>query len=166
MAAPVVGNMMSDILPYLGVKAETDRETGRKTDVQMPALESLSLYDAGKRLEEAGLRWRKIGEGDTVTDQLPAAGISLAEGTEVIVYLGAAPSADAETVPDLNGMTYEQARDTLSYYGLYIQTNSPVFSGGNQRVGSQNVAPGTQRRHGDVIQVTLVSGDESLLGKY
>ena len=63
-------------------------------------------------------------------------------------------------------MTYEQARDTLSYYGLYLQTNSPLFHDASQYIGSQNVAPGSFRRHGDVIQVTLISGDDSLLGKY
>ena len=124
-----------------------------------------TLTEAKKALESAGLRWRTIGEGTIVTDQLPSAGINLASNTEVIVYLGAEPSADLETVPDLSGMRYEQARDTLSYYGLYIQTNSPWY-GDSQYIGSQNVAPGTLRRHGDVIQVTLVSGDDSLLGKY
>ena len=166
MAAPVVGNMMSDILPYLSVEANQDLDAGIRADVQMPAIEGLSLNEAGKRLEDVGLRWRRIGEGDIVTDQLPVAGISLAVGTEIIVYLGAEPSSDLETVPDLNGMTYEQARDTLSYYGLYLQTNSPLFMDASQFVGSQNVAPGALRRHGDVIQVTLISGDDSLLGKY
>ena len=166
MAAPVVGAMLAEILPYLGVEAENGEGRGGHADVQMPAVEGLSLRDAQQRLKEAGLRCRWIGDGDLVTDQLPAVGITLAADTEVIVYLGAVPSTDWETVPDLNGMRYEEARDTLSYYGLYISTNSPVFSDGSQRVGFQNAAPGTQRHHGDVIQVTLISGDDSLLGKY
>jgi stage V sporulation protein D (sporulation-specific penicillin-binding protein) len=166
MAAPVVGNMMSDILPYLGVEAKEDQAVGIRADIQMPVVEGLSLQEAGKQLEAVGLRWRTIGDGEIVTDQLPSAGISLAVGTEIIVYLGAEPSKDLETVPDLNGMTYEQARDTLSYYGLYLQTNSPLFHDASQYIGSQNVAPGSFRRHGDVIQVTLISGDDSLLGKY
>lgn len=166
MAAPVVGNMLSDILPYLGVEAQLDEDLAGRADVQMPSVEGLTLFDAGQALKEAGLRWRTIGEGDTVTDQLPAAGISLAADTEVIVYLGAVPSEEEELVPDLSGMKYEQARDVLSYYGLYLQTNSPVTGDDGQYIGSQNVTPGTPRRHGDVIQVTLISGDDSLLGKY
>ena len=165
MAAPVVGAMFSDILPYLGVEAD-DSDTSVRSDVRMPAVEGLSFEEAQKKLADAGLRCRRIGEGSSVTDQLPSAGVSLAEGTEVIVYLGAEPSPEQETMPDLTGMRYDEARDTLSYYGLYIQTNSPVFADGSQRVGSQNAAPGSLRRHGDVIQVTLISGDDSLLGKY
>ncbi len=166
MAAPVVGAMLADILPYLGVEAETASKNGWRQDVQMPPVEGLSLQEAGNALKQAGLRFRTIGDGNTVTAQLPAPGILLADDTEVIVYLGAEPSPDWETVPDLSGMRYEDARDTLSYYGLYIQTNSPVFADGSQRVGAQSAAPGSQRRHGDVIQVTLISGDDSLLGKY
>ena len=166
MAAPVVGAMLADILPYLGVEAEDDPEKGTCTDVQMPMVGGLSFEEARHALDDAGLRCRRIGEGAIVTDQLPAPGITLAAGTEVIVYLGAEPSPDWEMVPDLSGMRYEDARDTLSYYGLYVRTNSPVLADRSQRVSSQNAAPGSLRRHGDVIQVTLVSGDDSLLGKY
>lgn len=164
MAAPVVGNMMADILPYLGVEPMIEGESG--ADVQMPSVVGLTPGKASETLKKAGLRLRYIGEGDSVTDQLPAAGVTLAAGTEVIVYRGAQPSPDLETVPDLSGMRYEEARDTLSYYGLYVQTNSPVRVNDQQRVGSQNAAPGSLRRHGTVIQVTLVSGDDTLLGKY
>ena len=131
MAAPVVGSMLSDILPYLGVEAESETGKNLRTDVQMPPVEGLSYGEAKQLLAESGLRCRKIGEGDMVSDQLPAPGITLAADTEVIVYLGAEPSAEQETVPDLAGMRYSEARDTLSYYGLYIQTNSPVFADGS-----------------------------------
>ena len=69
-------------------------------------------------------------------------------------------------MPDLSGMSYEQARDTLSYYGLYLRTNSPVLPSGNQRVGGQSLAPGSVCEHGSVVRVTLISGDEDLLGRY
>ena len=164
MAAPVVGNMMADILPYLGVEPEADALNG--ADVQMPLLQGLTPQEAVAECQKAGLRLRWIGEGETVTDQLPAAGVTLAAGTEIIAYRSAQPSPELELVPDLSGMRYEEARDTLSYYGLYLQTNSPIRPGDGQRVGSQNAAPGTLRRHGAVIQVTLVSGVDSLLGKY
>ena len=164
MAAPVVGNMLADILPYLGVEPELPE--GASADVQMPSLQGMTPQEASMTLQKAGLRLRYIGEGERVTDQLPAAGVTLAAGTEVIVYRGAEPSQDLETVPDLSGLRYEEARDILSYYGLYLHTNSPLRPGGEQRIGVQNTAPGSQRSHGSVIQVTLVSGDDSLLGRY
>ena len=166
MAAPVVGNMMADILPYLGVEPVLSEDEAARMDVPMPVLKGLSLSDAAGRVKDADLRYRCIGSGETVTDQLPAAGQTIARGTEIILYLGADPSDDTEILPDLTGMDYEQARDTLSYYGLYLHTASPVGAAGEQRVGTQDVPPGTALDHGAVITVTLIDSDETMLGIY
>ena len=166
MAAPTVGNMLADILPYLGVEPRMSEEEKQLQDVQMPSLSGMSYGEALQALRSAGLDARSIGSGETVTDQLPAAGVRLAAGTQVILYLDASPSAELETMPDLSGMTYEQARDTLSYYALYLRTNSPLLSGGEQRIGSQSLAPGALCEHGSVVRVTLICGDEDLLGRY
>lgn len=166
MAAPVVGNMMADILPYLGVEPVVSGEEAENMDVTMPQLSGLGLGEAVSRLEDSKLRYRTIGTGGKVTDQLPKAGVSIASGTQVILYLEAEPSGDMETMPELYGMSYSEARDTLSYYGIYIQTISPVTNAEEQTVSSQSIAPGTRIEHGSVIEVTLISGDESMLGKY
>ena len=69
-------------------------------------------------------------------------------------------------MPELINMSYAQARDTLSYYGIYIQTASPVTDAGTQKVSTQSVKAGTEVGHGSVIEVTLISGDDSMLGRY
>lgn len=166
MAAPVVGNMMADILPYLGVEPAWDEETAENMDVTMPQLTDLSLSEAAGRCRGGGLRYRTIGDGDRVTAQLPAAGVRVAKETQVLLYLGAEPSSEQETMPSLEGLSYEQARDTLSYYGLYLQTVSPVTDAGSQLVASQSIEAGTKLNHGSVVAVTLIRDDESMLGKY
>ena len=166
MAAPVVGQMMADILPYLGVQPDLSREEAENADVSMPALSGLGLHTAAGRLRDAGLQYRTIGRGDTVTGQLPRAGVSIAAGTQVILYLDAEPSAERERMPDLSGMSYREARDALSYYGLYLQTVSPVSDAETQLVASQSVEAGSELEHGAVISVTLVREDAAMLGKY
>lgn len=166
MAAPVVGSMMADILPYMGVEPQYSEDERANMDTSMPQLAGLDRNEAASALRDAGLRYRTIGEGDTVTDQLPEAGCSVAAGSEVIIYLGREPSAELEAVPELSGMSYEEARDTLSYYGIYIRTDSLVTDAAKQRVNTQNIAPGQSVAHGTVIEVTLVSSDPSLLGRY
>lgn len=162
MAAPVVGKMFADILPYMGFEPEESESA----DISVPNLTKLSLEMAASRLEEAKLRYRTIGGGKTVTGQLPAPGSRIAEGTEIIIYLGAAPSEDLETLPDLKGMSYHEARDTLSYYGLYISSLSPVTDPDKQTVSSQSLPAGTKTAHGAVIEVALVSRDDAMLGIY
>ena len=166
MAAPTVGNMMADILPYLGVEPQLNEAEKQNQDVRMPSLAGLSYSEALQTLREAGLDARSIGTGATVTDQLPAAGVRLAAGTQVILYLDATPSQELEAVPDLSGMSYQEARDTLAWYGLYIQTFSPVSDSTRQTVSSQSISPGKAVGHGSIVQVTLISSDDAMLGKY
>ena len=160
MAAPVVGRMLADILPYLGVAPDS----GDTVEARMPSCAGLPLTDAANRVREAGLRFRTIGDGGTVTDQLPAAGSEIAEGSEIILYLGADISPESESVPELIGMCYEEARDTLSYYGLYLNTRSALD--GERTVSAQSLPAGTLAEHGTVLEVTLVDQDETMLGKY
>ena len=104
MAAPVVGAMMADILPYLGVRAEQNAADDSARDVMMPQTVGKSLDEAGALLKKAGLRFRTIGEGETVTAQIPAALWQIARDTETILYLGAEISSEKEIVPNLAGM--------------------------------------------------------------
>ena len=163
MAAPVVGKMMADILPYLGVKPEDDEGGAEST---MPMATGKSIEQAKKLIEESDLRYRTIGSGSVVTDQLPAAGCSIARNTQVILYLDAGISEELEYMPDIEGMSYEKARDTLSYYGLYISSASAVTDSKKQIVNSQSLPVGAELEHGTIIEVTLVDQDESMLGKY
>lgn len=163
MAAPVVGKMMADILPYLGVKPENAEGDAEAT---MPMTTGKSLEQAKKLIEESELRYRTIGNGSLVTDQLPAAGCSIAKNTQVILYLDAGISEEMEYMPDIEGMSYEKARDTLSYYGLYISSASAVTDSKRQIVNSQSLPVGAELEHGTIIEVTLVDQDESMLGKY
>ena len=163
MAAPVVGSMLADILPYLGVAPEPGEA---ETSALMPELEGLELTEAAARLNEAGLRMRTVGEGERVTAQLPRSGSRVAAGSQVLLYLGAAPAADLQPVPDLSGMSLDEARETLLREGLFLRTRSPLGDGDPRTVAYQSVPAGALLRPGEVVTVTLISADDSILGKY
>ncbi len=163
MAAPVVGNMLADILPYLGVEPENAEESD---NTAMPELEQLELTEAAALLKEAGLQARTVGEGTLVTGQLPKAGRSLARGSQVILYLGTELPESEQTVPNLYGLGYEQARELLAQRGLFLRSRSPLISGEEQRVAYQSAAAGSSLPVGEVITVTLISADDSILGRY
>ena len=166
MAAPVVGNMMADILPYLGVEpdySETEKENMDKT---MPDVKGMSLTEAQIAVTNAGLTCRVIGDGDTVTDQLPVAYSIIADGSQVILYAGAEPSAEQEAVPNLIGYSYTDAALILSWYGLFVRTDSSVTNPDLQMVSTQSIAEGEMVDHGTIVNVTLVSGDTSMQGRY
>jgi len=166
MAAPTVGKMFADILPYLGFAPEYTEEEESVMDKAVPNVTGLSLAEAQQRLSESGLSSRTIGSGDTVTDQLPLAGSMVQQGSRVILYLNATPSDGTEAVPDLTGYTYSDAAWILSRCGLFIRTDSSVTNPNTQVVAAQAIPTGTAVEYGTVIKVTLVSGDSTILGRY
>jgi len=90
----------------------------------------------------------------------------VAGGSQMILYLDAGISPDMERVPELTGMSYAKARDTLSAYGLFISTRSQISDMDTQMVSSQSVAAGSMADHGCVVEVSLVDGEGSMLGRY
>ena len=85
MAAPTVGAVMADILPYLGVKQNfTEADIAGKT-VIMADFSGMTAKDATKMLKEQSLSAHCVGDGETVTAQIPAAGKSLPGASQVIL---------------------------------------------------------------------------------
>ncbi len=166
MAAPVVGKMMADILPYLGVEPEYSDSELAAADRAVPDVSGMSLTEARSALTEAGLNCRVIGEGDTVTDQLPRAGAVIASGSEVLLYAGQSPSPVEETMPDLRGLSYEAAIEKLRGLGLYVTAGNGVTDAQSELISGQSIAPGENVEHGTVIEVTLYKNESSMLGIY
>ncbi len=81
MAAPTVGAVMADILPYLGVEKQ-EEET-----VIMEDFVGLTQEEAAKKLKELHLSAEFHGEGDIVTSQIPEPGKSLAKDSPALLYL-------------------------------------------------------------------------------
>ena len=97
---------------------------------------------------------------------VPDALQQLADGSTVIIYADAKPSAETETMPDLSNMSYDEAKETLGSYGLFIKTSSAITNPETQRISSQSVKKGASVKHGTIVEVTFVSSDDSILGRY
>ena len=165
MAAPVVGKMMSDILPYLGVEPEYSDSELQTIDRAVPNVTGMSLAEAQHTLADSGLNCRVIGSGSAVTSQLPAANSVIASGSEVLLYADASPTGGG-SVPDLTGMTYSQAREALANLGLFVSSDNTVAPDGSQLISGQDIRAGTDAGAGTVVTVTLYDNDEELLGIY
>jgi stage V sporulation protein D (sporulation-specific penicillin-binding protein) len=120
MAAPTVGAVMGDILPYLGVKRNFSQEDVAGQTIVMEDYTGFSAKDAEKSLKDKTLTVRTVGTGDTVTGQIPAAGQSVPGGSQVLLYLGEAVPENEVEVPDFVGMNRQQAADAATNLGLYI----------------------------------------------
>ncbi len=154
MAAPTVGAVMADILPYLGIEQVFDDETGKT--VVLEDLTGLSQKEMQERMKALGLTARVIGDGETVTGQIPAAGQTVPGGSQVLVYMGEEPDRQLVTVPDFSGMNRQQASDAALSAGLYIQVTGNTDISVNIKVTAQSVAPGTQVERGTTVVLELL----------
>ena len=146
MAAPTVGAIMADILPYLGVERSTEGDP-----VTLSDLSGMTLKEAKAALKDTKLTIVSQGEGETITGQLPAAGQQLAPGSEVLVYLGEPTQSRLVTVPDFAGMNRQQASQAAGQLGLSIIPMGSEAIDVNVTVCSQKEPPGTHLPAGSAV---------------
>ena len=151
MAAPTVGAVMGDILPYLGVAPKEKTQ-----QVAVEDLTGLTAKEAEKRLKEQNIRFRAVGTGETVTAQIPSAGSEVPGGSEILLYFGEEPPADTVRVPDFSGMNRQQAADAAAESGLYIFVSGNTSLKATVKAVSQSVAPGTEVPLGTAIKIEFI----------
>jgi len=167
MAAPTVGKMFADILPYMGIMPVYTEEEKAFMDKIVPDVKGLSVSEAQRLLKEAGFLCTVDGTGNTVTDMLPYGGSVVAADSEILLYTGDNVTEGVVEIPSLAGLSYDGAREVLSEIGLYISTD---YHGLPNResiiITNQDVHPGNTVRVGSIINVSLADTDSSIYGIY
>ncbi len=151
MAAPTVGAVMADILPYLGVERQFSETEMASRTIVLEDLTGFSQKDAEKYLKSASLSAKIIGQGDTVTAQLPAPGETVPGGSQVLLYMGQEPETRTVTVPDFTGMNRAQAEEAAGKLGLYILVTGNQSLSPRVTVTGQSVPPGETLDRGSTI---------------
>ena len=88
VCAPVVRELLENVLPYLGIQPEYTEEELQQEDVslsEVPDLLGMSLAQAKKT---AGMELDVLGEGEQVIEQFPASGEWINTDSKIVVYLG------------------------------------------------------------------------------
>ncbi len=155
MAAPTVGAVMEDILPYLGVERHFSEEEAAGRVVPVEAFVGLSRAEAQKRLKDMGLTAELIGDGETVTAQLPAAGQSIPGDSQLLLYFGPTPETETVAVPDFLGMNRQQAADAAAQAGLYLLVAGNQSLEPNVTVTAQSAEKDTQVPKGTTVTLTF-----------
>ena len=93
MAAPTVGAVMADVLPYLGVKQSFSEDDLAGKQIAMEDLTGMTAKDAQALLKKEGLTAAISGSGETVTGQIPSPGQTVPGGSQVLLFFGANPGA-------------------------------------------------------------------------
>ena len=160
MGALMAGELMGDILDYMEVPKQYTQDELSGVDTLVPKVTNTSLEEAQRLLKKSGLAWRTVGEGKTVTDQIPAQGASIPKGSQVVLYLGEEKPGDLVEMPNLVGKSPESAQTALNRLGLYMKATGALEYYTDKTVAaSQSEAAGTQVQRGTVIEVRFVDNE-------
>lgn len=164
IAAPVVSAVFKEGLEYMGIYPQYTADELAQQDVTVPWVGGYNSIRAEAQLTAAGLKAEYIGstDGTEVTGQVPSAGTVMPSGSTVMLYMGDIPLSDyrMSTVPNVIGMTVEEANKALGNAGLNISI-SGAATGSEAKAVSQSVNSGLSVYRGTVIEVNFLVNNET-----
>ena len=154
VAGPVVSQMLSEILPYLGIPSDSaDSSESSGNLIAVPDVRNKTATEAEKTLKNAGFTVKTYINGDAntllISDQVPKPGAYLPKNSIIILYAQGSDVATSVTVPDLKGMGASEATSVLKDKNLNINIE------GTGTVITQDYLRGEQVPEGTIIKVTL-----------
>ena len=147
IVAPMIGNIISEIAPYLGIPTDADFVAPETVKVVNQIGKGWST--AQSELNKAGLKHVILGSGDTITYQYPYAPMEVPYGSTVYLYTEA-ETGSMTTVPDAAGKTGTFAEQMLHSANLNVRISGDP----DGRVVSQDVAAGSSVEYGTVVTLT------------
>ena len=155
VAAPYISNLLSYVLPYIGVEPQYTTEELAKLDVTLSSYVGVTVENAINDLSWRGFSYEIIGDGDTVTAQIPEAGSKISSDTGLLIlYTGEETPANTVEVPDLMGMSAYNANNAAVSLDLNV-TFYGSTNGSTATVINQYPAAGTKVPRGTIIEIEL-----------
>ena len=154
IAAPVVGNILADILPYLGFEPSYTEEELSSADMATPYLINYGLQEAQSTLVQAGLEYRVVGSGTTVVGQTPGAAMPIPGGGTVVLYTEEGEKTTA-SVPYVIGKTGNEANRLILNAGFNIKIEGESLEHEGCVAVAQSIEAGENAEIGTVITVTF-----------
>ena len=148
VVAPVVGNIISEVEPYLGIEQDPDYNPTGTVTVQTCL--NYTWTNAQVTLNRLGLKHKLIGESGTIVYQYPYGGSKVPAGSTVYLYTQTDQDA-MTTVPDVVGKSGSFAQQMLQAANLNVQFEGD--SGG--KVTAQSVEANTSTAYGAIVTLTM-----------
>ena len=150
VVAPVVGNIISEVAPYLGI--EQDANYNPTGNVTVQTCLDYTWTNAQVTLNQLGLQHKLIGSNGNIVYQYPVGGSSVPVGSTIYLYTNTDQDA-MTTVPDVTGKSGSFASQMLKASNLNVQ-----FEGDSSgRVVSQSTAAETSAAYGTIVTLTMES---------
>lgn len=156
VAGPVVKQILSEVLPYVGVASDNSSGTASNNtskNITLPDVRNKSIEEAKSILKNLGFNIKITGNEDEATtlivDQVPKPGVPLLENSTIYLYTSNNNVRTPTKVPDLKGMSSAQVLNSIK------ASNLNVIIEGSGTVVSQDISAGKEVEQGTTIRVTM-----------
>ena len=164
VAAPYAGALMEQVLSYLGVERKYTAEEEARMSIEVPSYKGMALETAIEKLADTGLTYEVIGNGTTVTSQVPAAGEKLTNiNGKIYLYTGGETITQKVKVPSVINKSVESAIRQLQSAGFNVQLTGVTNynSGTGAIVIAQSPVDGNELPYGSIITLECRYLEES-----
>ena len=161
VAAPVISAVFSECLDHMGIYAQYTAEELENQDTMVPYVLGTGGLTAISTLKTYGLNYEFVGdENGIVTTTVPGAGQLIPRGGKVVIYMDESEKKTV-TVPNVIGMSAEQANAVITSAGLNIRVSGGAAENEKARAVIQSIEPNTEAYKGAVVEVTFYLDDET-----
>jgi len=155
VAGPCFRNILSEVLPYLGIeKVYSAAELGN-LDTTAGAYVGASAKDAEGLVSADGLKSRIVGNGETVVAQNPSAYTTIPKDGTVILYTDLQGDPPKVKVPDFATLSLTEVNRIAAEANLNISIKGSLSSEGSSYAKTQDIPPGTEVEPYTVVTVTF-----------
>ena len=151
VAAPVVANILSEVLPHMGIAPSGNDDT---QSVKLEDYRNVKTDDAKAAIEALGLKCVVKGSGNRVTDQMPRFNSVINGEGVVILYTDNIEIQNDVKVPNLVNSSPATAIKSLINSNLNV-TVTGIFNGDyrNCKVVAQSIPAGSYVTPGTVVEL-------------
>ncbi|OOB78832.1 MAG: hypothetical protein BEN19_08480 [Epulopiscium sp. Nuni2H_MBin003] len=144
--AKVFSDIMKDVLPYLGISPDGVVETENDNLIEVPNFIGTDIYEAINQIHVKEFEYIIQGGGNVIIDQYPNANTKLPKASNITLYLETDSPENLIYVPNLVGLTVEQANAKLN-------ATLQIEATGDGQIVTQIPKEGTQIDKGSKIIV-------------
>lgn len=155
VAGPCFRNIMSEVLPYLGIERKYNESELENLSTQISSYIGMATDEASSAISSSELKAVVKGDGEKVISQSPDPYAQVPKGGTVILYTDNSAESDTVTVPDFKGLSMSQASTLAADSGLNLTISGTFSSDESVTAELQSIESGKVVARGTVITVTF-----------
>ena len=162
VAGPCFRNIMSEVLPYLGVEKVFAEDEKTQLETAIKDYTGLSLQEAKNNVEDLGLKAEIVGSGDKVVAQNPQAYSNVPTEGTVVLYTDLESRSSKVVVPDFSGYSMSDVNYLAAEHNLNLSIVGSSGGSSNSYAKSQDIPPGKEVEPYTVVTVVF-NQDNSIM---